>query len=105
MLTELQDTDAKIFHDVFQAWRQENENNRFLTLETKGRANLHGVACQHLGDAEWMVDAETGKHSLTRKRKIHGNGLEASLRGREAMGLQYAFAHTAFETNLLMKTT
>jgi hypothetical protein len=74
MLTELQDTESEIYHDVFQTWRIENEDERFLTLETKSRANLHGIACQHLGDAYWTVD-ETGKHSLTNKRKVLGSGI------------------------------
>ena len=89
MLTELQDTASEIFHDVFQSWRQENEDERFLTLETKARANLHGVACQHLGDAVWTVD-ETGKHSLTNKRKVLGNGIGSLAAWAQERGVQVA---------------
>jgi hypothetical protein len=74
MLTELQDTDGIVLHGKFQAWRSRNPAGTFLTLETKVRANLHGSGCHHLGDTNWSVDHESGYGSLTRKRKVLGQG-------------------------------
>ena len=72
MLPELQDTPFDVAHGRFQNWRAQNPDGTFLTLETRTKANLHGAACQHLGNTEWQAEPDTGKHSLTRKRKILG---------------------------------
>jgi hypothetical protein len=100
MLTELQDTASETLHDAFQSWRQENEDERFLTLETKTRANLHGVACQHLGDAAWTVD-ETGKHSLTNKRKVLGRGIGSLAAWAQERGVQVSLCKHCLRDELV----
>jgi hypothetical protein len=74
MPTELQDADGVVLHDEFQAWRSRNPLGKFLTLETKVKAKLHGSGCHHLGNTSWPADPETGYGSLTRKRKVLGQG-------------------------------
>jgi hypothetical protein len=65
---ELHDGDGTVQHAAFQALREKYPDGVFLTLTGKGRANLHGARCFHLGSADWTIDAVG--HSLTRERKI-----------------------------------
>jgi len=41
------DHDGISFHDRFQAWRTNNQDGVFLTLEARNRANLHRARCRH----------------------------------------------------------
>ena len=73
MTQELQDSLGAIQHREFQDWRRHNPRGTFLSLESRGLANLHGAQCQHLGATSWRCDLD-GRHSLTRKLKVLGVG-------------------------------
>jgi hypothetical protein len=72
MLIELKDTADTVVHDQFQKWRKNNPRGIFLSVETKGKANLHGSECQHLGSTDWLL--ENDGHSLTKKLKVLDDG-------------------------------
>ncbi len=71
MIEELRDRDGTSYHTQFQAWRRNNPEGMFLTVDTRTKANLHGSRCQHLGSTKWLPD-EAGRHSLTKKMKVLG---------------------------------
>ena len=71
MVTQFFDVEDVSAHDEFQAWRTDHLDEAVLTMETRSRANLHGVRCQHFGGSPFFL-LEGGGHSLTIKRKICG---------------------------------
>jgi len=72
MITEFIDTEGASDHNRFQAWRTNNQKGTCLTIETRTRANLHGVRCQHFGSGPPYYSAEAGFGSLTSERKVCG---------------------------------
>jgi hypothetical protein len=72
MILEFVDTKDVSAHDDFQSWRTHHQDGVFLTMETRGRANLHGARCQHLGSGPPYVSLSDGFGSLTSKRKVCG---------------------------------
>jgi hypothetical protein len=72
VVTELKDTADSFFHDTFQNWRAKHPRGVFLAFATKGKANLHGAGCQHLGSTDWLV--EEGGYSLTKNLKVLDDG-------------------------------
>jgi hypothetical protein len=101
MLDELQDSTTKIFHDTFQRWRGANPEGKFLTRETLKRATLHGAACHHLGSVDWVAEAGTGRHSLTRRRKVLGQGQGSLAAWAKARGVEVSLCKHCLRDGLV----
>jgi hypothetical protein len=71
MVIELKDTANVVVHNKFHDWRKRNPHGMFLSLETKAKANLHGVPCHHSGTHRWYPGDLS---SLTKKLKVLEDG-------------------------------
>jgi hypothetical protein len=71
MVVELKDTADVVVQNKFHEWRKRNPRGRFLSLETKAKANLHGVQCHHAGTNKWYPGDPS---SLTKKLKVLEDG-------------------------------
>jgi hypothetical protein len=86
VLTEFEDTENRVVHAKFQAWRRNHPDAFFLTFGSKQRSRLHAASCPHSGDGHWTVE-ETG-HSLTTHRKVCADTQEVLLAWAARLGVE-----------------
>lgn len=84
-IVEFHDVHQGSHHDLFMAWRRDNETGFYLTMKSRRRANLHEAWCQHQGHYDF---GEYDGSSATRDRKICSNDPRALYRWARDQGVE-----------------